>query len=251
MKYSYTNIIGDAGEHLVAAKIIKLFGFPCRLMGIDIGIDAEIEIIDAEYKSTGQFLKCQIKTTLSKDFSICLQEKHILYWNSINIPIVVFLVHLTEEKIYWHCIKNIKEYEKSNSGVTVKFDTTNILKKSSKKTFIQLVHIKSFEEIRKIYEELYEIAHKDKVELLDTKNYDYFTVEHFVRNLLKIEYDLSKVKKLQRRNKSLIKVDEEYLEKLDEINEYISEVQELRDNILENYGPDHYDYLKNANYDSD
>lgn len=87
MKYNVTNIIGDAGEHLVAARIIKFFGYPCRLTNIDIGIDAEIELIDSNYKSTGQFIKCQIKTTTSDKFHLYLDDRHIVYWNKLNVPV--------------------------------------------------------------------------------------------------------------------------------------------------------------------
>ena len=251
MKYTLSNIIGDAGEHLVAAKIIKFFGFPCRLMAIDLGIDAEIEIINAENKSTGEFLKCQIKTTNSEEFSLYLQEKHVMYWNSINIPVIVFLVHLNKEKIYWHSIKNIEQYQRLTNGIKVDFNQNDILKKSSKKIFIDLVNFKSFEEIRRIYDEAYDVAYKDKVEFLDTGNYDFITIELFVQNLVKIEYDFAKVKKMQRRNKNLEKVDDEYFDKLQTINQYISEVTELRDHILSEEGSDYYDYLKSENHDWD
>ncbi len=100
MKYTYENIIGDAGEHLVAAKIIKLFGFPCRLISIDLGIDAEIEIINENAKSTGEFLKCQIKTTQTNNNFVYIQERHLIYWNSINIPVIVFLVHLRYQRYF-------------------------------------------------------------------------------------------------------------------------------------------------------
>ena len=251
MKYTLTNIIGDAGEHLLVAKVIKLFGFPCRLTTIDIGIDAEIEIINNELKSTGEFLKCQVKTTLSDHYTIYIQKKHIEYWNSVNIPLVVFLVHLHTEKIYWHCIKDISQYEMSGSGVKIEFVKTNTLKKSSKKEFIELVHFKSFEEIRRIYEDAYAIAYKDKVELLDTDNYDFLTVEHFVHNLNRIQYSLSKVRKLQNRNKSLAKVDVEYAEQLNCIHWYLSEVKMLRDRVLNEEGSDYYDHLKSERNDWD
>ena len=75
MKYSKTNIIGDAGEHLLVARIIKLFGYPCRLNSIDIGIDAEIELIDTNYKSTGKFINRQF----FRGTKFCCVKKNRLY----------------------------------------------------------------------------------------------------------------------------------------------------------------------------
>lgn len=133
MKYYLSNIIGDAGEHLFASRIIKLFHFPCRLINIDIGIDAEIEIIDDNFKSTGVFLKCQVKTTTSDKFYIYVEEGHLEYWNKINVPVIVFLVHLDTEKIYWHCIDDIEKYTKGKTDYVINFDKTDILKKRIKK----------------------------------------------------------------------------------------------------------------------
>jgi len=248
MKYTRANIIGDAGEHLVAAKIIKLFGFACRLISIDLGIDAEIEIINNEEKSTGEFLKCQIKTTLKEDYHVYIQEKHLIYWNSVNIPVIVFLVHLKSEKIFWHCIKDLSQYEKSGSSIKLLFEKSSRFKKNNKQQFVELVHFKSFEEIRRIYEDAYEIAYQDKTELLDTGEYDLTTVEFFVANLVKIEYEFSKVKKMQLRNKSLEKIDIEFRDKLKLIFDYINKVKEIKEIVESEEGPDYYNYLKSENF---
>jgi hypothetical protein len=37
---------GDAGELLVAFTTNRVFGWPCRLLDIDIGVDAELEIME-------------------------------------------------------------------------------------------------------------------------------------------------------------------------------------------------------------
>jgi len=250
MQYSKTNIIGDAGEHLLAAKIIKLFGFPCRLIGIDIGIDAEIEIIDKNYKSTGEFLKCQIKTTEKEDFHVYVKERHIRYWNSVNIPVIVFLVHLNTEQIYWHCIKDVEQYDKSGKSIRIGFDVGDILQESNKENFVDLVYFKSFEAIRKIYDEAYTIAHADTKNYLKTGNYDYTTIEHFVGHLFKMEYEFQKVARLKRQNKVLDKIDIEYADKLKVIYKYIRKVTELKEQVEEDE-PDCYEHLKSENFDWD
>lgn len=218
---------------MVAAKVIKLFGFPCRLISIDLGIDAEIEIINDNAKSTGEFLKCQIKTTQTKNNFVYVQERHLIYWNSINIPVIVFLVHLNTEKIFWHCIKDISQYEKSGESVKILFDEKTTLSKRNKRQFIDLIYFKSAEEIRRIYESSCDLACTDKTELLDTDNYDFTTVEFFVSNLMKIEDGFAKVRKLQRRHVSLEKIDTEYKDQLDLIRYIYTKLESFEISLKE------------------
>jgi hypothetical protein len=249
MKYNLSNIIGDAGEHLFASRIIKLFGFPCRLINIDIGLDAEIEIIDDNYKSTGEFLKCQVKTTKSDKFYLYVEEKHIEYWNKINIPVIIFLVHIDTEKIYWHCVDSIDKYKKGKSEYVITFEKTDILKKSNKERFKDLAYYHIINEIKKIYEESYSIALDDTTQYLDTDNYDITTFEEFVYHANKIQYDLKKVKRLMLKNKSLEKVAKEYSDQLDFIDEYLERIEEEKEGILIEFGSDYYDHLNNENWD--
>ena len=87
----------------------------------------EIEIIDDNFKSTGEFLKCQVKTTTSDKFYLYVEEKHIEYWNKINMPVIIFLVHLDTENIYWHCVDNIENYTKGKTDYVINFDKADIL----------------------------------------------------------------------------------------------------------------------------
>ncbi len=249
MKYNLSNIIGDAGEHLFASRIIKLFGFPCRLINIDIGLDAEIEIIDDNFKSTGEFLKCQVKTTKSDKFYLYVEEKHIEYWNKINIPVIIFLVHIDTEKIYWHCVDSIDKYKKGKSEYVITFEKTDILKKSNKERFKDLAYYHIINEIKKIYEESYSIALDDTTQYLDTDNYDITTFEEFVYHANKIQYDLKKVKRLVLKNKSLEKVAKEYSDQLDFIDEYLERIEEEKEGILIEFGNDYYDHLNSENWD--
>ena len=249
MKYNLSNIIGDAGEHLFAARIIKLFSFPCRLINIDIGIDAEIEIIDDNFKSTGEFLKCQVKTTTSDKFYLYVEEKHIEYWNKINIPVIIFLVHLDTEKIYWHCVDNIEKYTKGKTDYVINFDKADILKKSNKEKFKDLAYFHLINQIKKIYDESYNIALEDTTQYLDTNNYDLTTFEEFVYHANKIKYDLKKVKKLILKNKSLEKVRHDYYDKLEIIDDYLERIEEEKEQILIDYGYDFYDHVSSENWD--
>jgi len=253
MQYSSTNIIGDAGEHLVASRVINLFKFPCRLIGIDIGIDAEIEIIDDNYKSTGEFIRCQIKTTTSDTFYLYIDEEHMAYWNKMSMPVVVFLVHLENEKIYWHCIDEIGKYKKGKSGYVVNFDEADNLNAGNKDRFKEIVNIKLVRQIAKIYEEAFAIVDKDNKEFFDFEEpkYDVTTFEDFVYHSEQIQYSLSKAEKLIRRYKFLENVSDEYRDKLRAISQYLKRVDEEKKTILEDFGSDYFDHLKSENFNWD
>lgn len=250
MKYSKTNIIGDAGEHLLVARVIKLFGYPCRLNSIDIGIDAEIELIDSNYKSTGKFIKCQVKTTTdSGKTSLFLEEKHISYWNSIDIPVVVFLVHLDTEEIFWHCIDDISVYTKSESGYKVDFDSAQILKKENKEQFDEIALFPLVQQIQKIYRDAYTKASSDKEEFLDSGNHDLTTAEFFVRNFYEIRANLNKVEKLISKNPTLSKLKHKYSKEIGIIFSYLMEVEEIMNVIKEDHGYEYFSFLENEDFD--
>lgn len=246
MKYSNTNIIGDAGEHLLAARIIKLFGYPCRLNSIDIGIDAEIELIDRNFKSTGGFIKCQIKTTTdSSKMALYLEEKHLSYWNSMSIPVVIFLVHLHTEQIFWHCVDKIDTYEKSDSGYKIHFDSTQGLKSENKDRFDEIAIFPLIQRIKKIYETAYQTAVSDKAEFLDTRNYDLTTFEFLAENYYNIKSNLNDAERLIFQNPVLSKIKIDFSEHLEVIRDYLKEVAEGIETIESDHGDDFFAHLKN------
>lgn len=251
MKYDISNILGDAGEHLVAAKIIKLFGYPFRLTNIDIGIDAEIELIDINNKSTGQFIKCQIKTTTLGNNYLYIDGKHISYWNTMNIPVVIFLVHIDNEQIYWHCVENINNYKKLKSGYKISFDPSEILKKSNKERFDEIAIFPLKGQIANIYDECFSIVKKDNTEFLDNGNYDIVTFEEFVYNSNKIRYKLKRVDRLIRKNRALDKVRIRYFKEIEIIDEYLNRIDEEKSQILMDSGDNYFDHLDSENFDWD
>jgi hypothetical protein len=114
-KYTKDMAQGDWGEYYFAYKVIKTFGWPCRILDIDIGIDAQIEILDKEFNTTGRFIGVQVKTT--KKLSI--KDKHIAYWRSCEFPVII--VHVdpkSKEMLYWtitsvvppNCIRTASHY---------------------------------------------------------------------------------------------------------------------------------------------
>jgi len=101
-KYTKSAAQGDWGEYYFAYKVIKTFGWPCRILDIDIGIDAQIEILDKEFNTTGRFIGVQIKTA----DKLQITDRHIKYWRSCEFPIII--VHIspkTKKMSYLHVDK--------------------------------------------------------------------------------------------------------------------------------------------------
>ncbi|GEM_PF-3100954 len=106
MRYADTNVTGDAGEYYFAYFVTHRLGWPCRLLDIDIGIDAQVEILDDKSHSTGQFLAVQIKGTRDGDkLSLDVAKKHVTYWLSMDIPVLLALVNVDSQAVY---VKSIR-----------------------------------------------------------------------------------------------------------------------------------------------
>jgi len=109
----------------------------------DYGIDGEIEIMDKSDHATGFIFKVQLKG--EKNVSIINNAKKVscnlftarlnYYMNQIEIPVVLILVDIYTEKIYWLCLQmdyeireNLKlALEKKQDNLTVHLDPNNIV----------------------------------------------------------------------------------------------------------------------------
>jgi hypothetical protein len=60
-KYTSKNISGDAGEYLAAYMVTHKLGWPFRLLGVDIGVDGEMEVLNENGESNGDVIKVQVK----------------------------------------------------------------------------------------------------------------------------------------------------------------------------------------------
>jgi hypothetical protein len=137
LKYQTTSAIGNAGEYYFAYWISKEFQWPCRLLDIDVGIDAQIEILDIENNTTGDFLAIQIKTSIDEKISKSISLANLEYWKSVQDIVMLISINLTNLKIYWKVVNDsdidilISEAKlKSNNTVTIKLDENNLLKKN-------------------------------------------------------------------------------------------------------------------------
>jgi len=135
MKYSEGTAHGDAGEFFFAYQIASVLKWPCRLFDIDIGIDAQVEILDKERVSTGKFVAFQIKTTNAKDTGAYsyVTDQHLAYWRELDLPVFAVLVDLPKKVLYLHQIKKNESYPITQKGRRrIEFDTvTDRLQESS------------------------------------------------------------------------------------------------------------------------
>lgn len=124
MQYKSKAVTGDAGEYFFAYKVTSLFKWAVRLLDVDLGVDAEIEVVE-NGKSDLRLIKVQIKSSVTvtgNSHSVYVTREHIEYWKNTNLPVLVCLVDLTNEKIYWKHIKNEQNYQSSGDSSKVHFD---------------------------------------------------------------------------------------------------------------------------------
>lgn len=125
MKYGKKIVVGDSGEYYFAYWLTKNWGWAVRLLPVDLGVDAEIEIV-SNGQSTSNFIKVQIKSSANvrgkKHHTVTVTERHIKYWSEINIPVIVCLVDIKNEEIYWKVISTEEDYSSNGKRNRVKFD---------------------------------------------------------------------------------------------------------------------------------
>lgn len=163
MVYDKTKANGNAGEYLVAFKFTRAFNWPCRLFGVDIGVDAELEVLDEKGGETGNVIKIQVKAfdeitpTAEHRFSAYVDERHIRYWKIFCAPVVVCAVDLKNEIIYWKSILATHPYETNGESKKVTFCTLHDrLDANSIKSFRALVVDQKADELQAHFKVLYD-----------------------------------------------------------------------------------------------
>lgn len=124
MKYPKKSAIGHAGEYFFAYKIASVLEWPCRLIDIDIGIDAQVEIINEDRTSTGNFVAFQVKTS-SLDEVNCryVSKMQLDYWRELGLPVFVVLVNLKKKEMYLHQVSIDHEYHITEAeSIRIDFD---------------------------------------------------------------------------------------------------------------------------------
>lgn len=163
MEYNKRSINGDAGEYLLAYKMIKILGWPCRLYGIDLGVDAEIEIMDENSHSTGNLIKIQVKAVQkiqhNDSVSIYVDDRHIEYWRTFCLPVIVCCIDLETENVYWKQITCTEAYRSNGTSRKVTFDLkSDLLTENSLAELSKLISPDNTEEINGTIQEIFSIA---------------------------------------------------------------------------------------------
>jgi hypothetical protein len=128
MKYPVKAASGDAGEFFFAYKIASVLKWPCRLIDIDIGIDAQVEIINSDRTSTGRFVAFQIKATSAEEQKCrYVSERQLAYWCDLDLPVFVVLVDLSKDAMYLHRVSTDRKYPRTTEkgSVRIDFDIAN------------------------------------------------------------------------------------------------------------------------------
>ncbi|PVZ42564.1 DUF4365 domain-containing protein [Pseudomonas sp. CC120222-01a] len=126
MEYLKRSVNGDAGEYLAAHRFTRVLGWPYRMLDVDLGVDGEIEILDANGTSTSDIIKVQVKTfeSISSEESkgIYVTDKHIKYWKRFCLPIIMVCVDLSKGKVYWKAVTATECYQSGGASQVVSID---------------------------------------------------------------------------------------------------------------------------------
>ena len=168
MEYPKKSVNGDSGEYFVAYTVTRLFGWPCRLFDVDIGVDAELEIMDDAGVSTGDVIKIQVKSfdelSNAKSKSIYVHDRHINYWKRFCLPVIVCCVDLNAQKVYWKQILSTEAYVSGGSFRKISLDLAQDELIGSSKQQLRLLAIPEsskqieplFQRLEALYKELKE-----------------------------------------------------------------------------------------------
>lgn len=125
MHYSGNQLTGDIGELIVKKEFAKLFKWPYRRQEVDLGIDAEFEILLEGNLASGKIVKVQVKATEEpfKDGinTIYPAHEHVEYWKNFSVPVILCAVSTSTEEILWKVIDPDGNY-KTPKGAKVEFD---------------------------------------------------------------------------------------------------------------------------------
>jgi hypothetical protein len=192
MKYTDDKATGDAGEYFFAYRVSDLLQWPCRLLDIDIGIDAQIEVLDENRQSMGQFIAVQVKATRDKDKnSISVEKKHIKYWESLDTPVVLVFVNLSNKKVY------ARPFEDFQGGQTLHFSIEHEVTVKMKEKFRLLAYSKTIQETKVKLDEIKEEIDTILDDLTDERVHEIQDSDHYfelVYSFKQMELSLHSIK---------------------------------------------------------
>jgi len=109
-KISEQQRIGQQGVHLLGARLLSV-GLSFHPNGpLDAGIDGFLELRDPETGEVrAQWITAQLKTQkegrlteeTDESFSYLCRQEDLDYWLGSNVPVVLFVARLSDERIFW------------------------------------------------------------------------------------------------------------------------------------------------------
>lgn len=137
MFYGRSNKIGESGQTLADLHVKTRLGWIYRPQPFtDIGIDGEIEVIDESGRSAGVLAKVQVKSAASfptdTDIKVPIDRKHLQYWQSLQLPVILMAVNLETETVYWLPIDSSLSIPLGQESATFRVPIRNVLSSSAK-----------------------------------------------------------------------------------------------------------------------
>lgn len=192
MQFHSTNKIGKSGERAVETFVEDTLNFAYRRTDKpDIGIDGEIEILDANGVGTGGLLKVQVKTMAAaptrKRIRVPLDEDHLDYFAALTVPPVLMVVSLAAQKIWWKPILHKDNYlgAKQGYGVTLDLHADKLTRHSG--PILQMIGNRSNAMIAKYLLEEMEAHLADMDEVEAGGEYDYITADNWAATLRNVD----------------------------------------------------------------
>ncbi|UAJ12612.1 DUF4365 domain-containing protein [Polymorphobacter megasporae] len=213
MRFHPTARIGKAGERRLETFIEEQLGFIYRPVGTsDIGIDGEIETLAPGGRSTGGFLKVQVKTVerapLGPRFRVALDERHLDYFASLTVPPILVLVNLADDRIWWQPILQKGDYAGPRGGYGIPIDLHRDRMTGHSTTALRLVAERSNALIVRSLIEAVEQSLSEMDESEASGRFDLWDVEHWadlLRSYQKTVTDIACLLKYERRASADIK----------------------------------------------
>jgi len=107
LKKTDREVLGDTGEGYVGLMATKM-GYSWHHLGGKVaGIDGQFEIVK-KHRATGLFVAVQVKSgsrylvrETNSDYIIRVNPKHVEYWKSLSMPVILIWYNPKQKKAYW------------------------------------------------------------------------------------------------------------------------------------------------------
>lgn len=126
-----------AGILAVAAEINRLGLIWRETSMADVGIDGQIEMVNAGGAATGQLMAVQVKSGASY-FDDCGEEwrfyphrKHRFYWERFPLPVLLFLHSPADGAIYWADVRQALRNPRAKDAASVRIPKRNVLRNAT------------------------------------------------------------------------------------------------------------------------